>query len=296
MPTEARRRSSGPLVAGLVAACVLLSRAPPAPAQQPGVPPSDVPERDGEGTTVSLVRPAGDAAALPSTADLTARLSQGLRGAEAEVGTLLERARTSAARLEEQRRQIGQLALLKDDLERQLTEADQERDAAIADREARDQRLTALEAELPSARQDAAAARQGLEQRGAEAARLGADVAALNDGRADLERRPAGAGQGAEARDRQLASLRDELGAARQVGADLGRQLAEAGQARDAAVRDVQVRDQRLASLQGELDGTRRDAASAADRADGLERRVGEVEHDDADLPPPPRPPRAGGG
>src|SRR3954449_3978629 len=136
MPIEARRRSSGPLVAGLVAACALLSGAPPAPAQQPGVPPSDVPERDGEGTTVSLARPGGDAAALPSTADLTARLSRGLRGAEAEVGTLLERARTSAARLDEQGRQIGQLALLKDDLERQLTAADQERDAAIGDREA----------------------------------------------------------------------------------------------------------------------------------------------------------------
>src|SRR5436305_52865 len=110
MPIEARRRPSGPLVAGLVAACALLSGAPHAPAQQPGVPPS-----------------AGDAAALPSTADLTARLSQGLRGAAAEVGTLLERVRAAADRLEEQRQQIGQLALLKDDLERQLAEADQER-------------------------------------------------------------------------------------------------------------------------------------------------------------------------
>src|SRR3954451_614788 len=198
MPIEARRRSSGSLVAGRVAACALLSGAPPAPAQQPGVPPSDVPERAGEGTTVSLARPGGDAGAPPSTADLTARLSRGLRGAEAEVGTLLERARASADRLEEQGRQIGQLALLKDDLERQLTEADRERDAAIADREARDQRLTALEAELASARQDAAAARQGLEQRGAEVARLGTDVVALNDGRADLERRLARAGQEAD--------------------------------------------------------------------------------------------------
>src|SRR3954469_24365134 len=188
MPIEARRRSSGPLVAGLVAACVLLSRAPPAPAQQPGVPPSDVPERDGEGTTVSLVRPAGDAAALSSTADLTARLSQGLRGAEAGVGTLLERVRASADRLDEQGRQLRQVSLLKDDLERQLAEAAQERDAAIADREARDRRLAALEAELASARQDAAAAHEGLEQRGAEVARLGANVAALSDGRADLEK------------------------------------------------------------------------------------------------------------
>src|SRR3954449_138909 len=268
MPIEARRRSSGSLVAGLVAACALLSSAPPVPAQQPGVPPSDVPERDGEGTTVSLARPGGDAAALPSTADLTARLSQGLRGVEAEVGTLLERARTSAARLDEQGRQIGQLALLKDDLERQLTEADQERDAAVADRDARDQRLTALEAELASARQDAAAAHEGLEQRGAEVARLGTDVAALNDGRAGLERRLATAGQERDGLVRQLEQLR-------QAGADLGRQLAEAGQARDAAVRDTQERDRRLASLQGELDGARRDAASAADRADGLGRGGG---------------------
>jgi len=150
MPIEARRRPSGSLAAGLVAACALLSGAPPAPAQQPGVPPSAAPERDG--AAVALDRPAGDAAALPSTADLVARLSQGLRGAEAEAGTLLERARASAARLEEQRRQIGQLTLLKDDLERQLAEADRGRDAAVADREARDQRSTALEAELASAR------------------------------------------------------------------------------------------------------------------------------------------------
>src|SRR3954466_6147550 len=143
------------------------SAAPQRAPSSPGLlsaPPSVAPERDGQGTAVSLAPPAGGAGALPSTADLTARLSRGLRGAEAEVGTLLERVRTSAARLDEQGRQIGQLALLKDDLERQLAEADRERDAAIADREARDQRLTALEAELASARQDAAAARQGLEQ------------------------------------------------------------------------------------------------------------------------------------
>src|SRR5919199_884434 len=120
MPIGERCRSSGPLVAGLVAACVLLS----------GAPPSAVPERTVQGAAVSLAQPAGDAGALPSTADLTARLSQGLRGAEAEVGTLLERARAAAARLDEQGRQLRQLSLLKDDLERQLAEADRERDPA----------------------------------------------------------------------------------------------------------------------------------------------------------------------
>src|SRR5689334_12614552 len=136
MPIEARRRSFGPLAAGLVAVSALMSGAPPAPAQQPGdvaraarpgetglagsdteapgtergqaVPgaPSDVPERDGQGAAITAARPAGDAGAPPSTTDLAARLSQGLRGAEAEVGTLLERARAAADRLDEQGRQL----------------------------------------------------------------------------------------------------------------------------------------------------------------------------------------------
>src|SRR4051794_32420115 len=99
MPIEARRRSSGPLVAGLVAACALLSGAPPAPAQEPGEtgPAGGGPEQS---PAVPGAPPAGDLGALPSTADLTARLSQGLRGAEAEVGTLLERARTAADRID----------------------------------------------------------------------------------------------------------------------------------------------------------------------------------------------------
>src|SRR3954452_15577347 len=120
MPVEVRRRSFGPLAARLVAVCALLSGAPPAPAQQPGdtaraarpgetgpagsdteapgtersqaVPGvrSDVPERGGQGAVITMARPAGDAGAPPSTTDLVARLSQGLRGAEAEAGTLVE--------------------------------------------------------------------------------------------------------------------------------------------------------------------------------------------------------------
>src|SRR3954468_15779989 len=152
MSIEVRRRSFGPLAAGLVAVCALLSGAPPAPAQQPGdtaraarpgetgpaggdteAPGTErsqavpgAPERDGQGAAITTAQLAGDAAALPSTTDLVVRLSQGLRGAESEVGTLVERARAAADRLEEQRRQIGQLALLRGDLERQLAETTQE--------------------------------------------------------------------------------------------------------------------------------------------------------------------------
>ena len=279
MPIEARRRSSGSLVAGLVAACALLSGAPPAPAQQPGGTGPAAPGTDGQGAAIATARPAGDA--LPSTTDLTARLSQGLRGAEAEVGTLLERVRASAARLEEQRRQIGQLALLKDDLERQLAETAQERDAAAADREARDQRSTALEAELATARQDAAAARQGLEQRAAEVARLGADVAALNDGRADLEQRLARAGQEAETRDRQLATLRDELEAARQSEAQVREQAAqrqaEADEAGRRAAEEFRASEQRAQSLGQQV-------AELGQARDGQARQLEQLRQAGADL------------